>query len=57
MIKLKSAIKEKHCSACGGMGVAKTKQSAAPGRRIYAPQCEECGGKGRITADGGSAEE
>jgi DnaJ-class molecular chaperone len=45
------AIKEKQCPACGGTGVTKVKQPAVPGRRIYSPLCEECGGKGRITID------
>lgn len=45
------AIKEKHCPACGGTGIAKVKQPVVPGRRIYSPPCKECGGKGRIAID------
>jgi DnaJ-class molecular chaperone len=54
MVKLKPAVREKRCSACGGMGVVKIEQPGVPGRRIYLPQCGECGGKGRITTDDGT---
>ncbi|HWX35038.1 MAG TPA: zinc finger domain-containing protein [Steroidobacteraceae bacterium] len=59
MIKQKPTLKEQHCPACEGTGIAKVKQTAVPGRRQYPPRCEECGGKGRIAssdklAEGGS---
>jgi hypothetical protein len=47
----KRAPAEKHCPACGGSGVTKVKQPAAPGHRVFTPRCGECGGKGRITTD------
>jgi hypothetical protein len=56
MIKLKPAIKQERCLVCGGTGITKVEQPAVPGRRIYPPQCKECGGKGRITTDGSAQE-
>ena len=48
------AIKEKHCPACGGTGVARVKKPVASGHRVYSPRCEECRGKGRIAIDDAS---
>jgi len=47
----KRAQAEKHCPACGGSGFTKVKQPVVPGHRVFAPRCEECGCKGRITID------
>ena len=52
---MRGATKEKHCPACGGTGVTKVNQPVAPGHRVFAPRCEECGGKGRITTNNASA--
>jgi DnaJ-class molecular chaperone len=50
MPKMAAKVIERICSACDGTGVLPViKQSAQPGRRIYPPRCEKCGGKGRIT--------
>ncbi len=48
MKRIKLASVEEKCPACNGTGVEPVKQPR-PGRRIYAPRCTECGGKGRIT--------
>lgn len=42
------AIAETKCPACDGTGFAKVKQPTQPGRRIYAPRCDACAGKGRV---------
>jgi DnaJ-class molecular chaperone len=39
---------EQRCPACDGMGVLAAIQPVQPGRRMYPPPCEECGGRGRI---------
>jgi DnaJ-class molecular chaperone len=43
------AAGEEICTACGGTGLAKVRQQAKPGRRVYPPKCSKCGGRGRIT--------
>jgi DnaJ-class molecular chaperone len=43
-------VEERECPACKGAGFAAVKQPAEPGRRIYPPQCDRCGGKGRVEA-------
>jgi DnaJ-class molecular chaperone len=43
---------EELCSACGGTGLAKVRQQAKPGRRVYPPKCTKCGGRGRIVKGG-----
>jgi DnaJ-class molecular chaperone len=42
------AAGEEVCSACGGTGLAKVRQQAKPGKRVYPPKCAKCGGRGRI---------
>lgn len=49
--KSKEAIAETICSACDGTGFVKVKQRAQPGRKIYAPRCRDCDGKGRVGID------
>jgi DnaJ-class molecular chaperone len=44
----KLAVGEELCFACNGTGVAKVRQQAKPGRRVYPPKCAKCGGRGRI---------
>jgi DnaJ-class molecular chaperone len=39
---------EQICPACDSTGVLAAVQPVLPGRRIYPPPCETCGGKGRI---------
>ena len=34
--------------ACNGTGFPPVNKPALPGRRIYPPPCQVCGGKGRI---------
>jgi hypothetical protein len=36
------------CPACDGTGFQKLKQPTQPGRKVDAPKCAECLGKGRI---------
>jgi DnaJ-class molecular chaperone len=36
------------CEACDGTGVQIVKQPSDPMKRVYAPPCEVCGGKGRV---------
>jgi DnaJ-class molecular chaperone len=48
MKKLPPNPTEQRCPACDGTGFAVVMQPVQPGRRIYPPPCEECGGKGRI---------
>jgi DnaJ-class molecular chaperone len=43
---------EELCSACDGTGLAKVRQQAKPGRRVYPPKCTKCGGRGRIVKGG-----
>ncbi len=52
MVKMKPAIKQERCLVCGGTGIVKVEQPSVPGRRIYAPRCKECDGKGRIATNG-----
>jgi hypothetical protein len=42
-------LAERKCPVCDGTGFPAVKQPADPGRKIYPPRCENCGGKGRIT--------
>jgi DnaJ-class molecular chaperone len=35
-------------SACDGTGVVKLKQTMIPGRKVYAPRCPKCDGKGKL---------
>jgi DnaJ-class molecular chaperone len=39
---------EQKCPACDGTGFPNVVQPAQPGRRIYPPPCEKCGGRGRV---------
>jgi DnaJ-class molecular chaperone len=48
--KSKEAIAEMKCPACDGTGFAKVRQDTQPGRRIYAPRCRACEGKGRVVS-------
>jgi DnaJ-class molecular chaperone len=48
MKRIVSEMTEEKCPACNGTGVQPVKQPA-PGRRIYAPRCAKCGGKGRLS--------
>jgi DnaJ-class molecular chaperone len=41
---------EQECAACNGTGFAVVMQPVQPGRKIYPPRCEDCGGKGRVEA-------
>ena len=36
------------CKACNGTGVQLIKQPSEPGKRIYAPRCKVCDGKGKL---------
>ena len=47
-ISKRLAAGEELCSACAGTGLAKVRQPAKPGRRVYPPKCAKCGGKGRV---------
>lgn len=47
------AVGEELCPSCAGTGLAKVRQAAKPGRRVYPPKCAKCGGKGRITKPAG----
>ena len=49
MKRIESDVIEQHCAACGGTGIQPVVKQPAPGRRIYAPRCTLCGGKGRVT--------
>ena len=40
---------EKKCPACNGAGNLLIVQPMPPGRKIYPPPCNKCGGRGRIT--------
>jgi DnaJ-class molecular chaperone len=40
---------EQECPACKGTGYPVVVQPARPGRKIYPPLCNKCGGRGRIT--------
>jgi DnaJ-class molecular chaperone len=44
----KEPIKERDCPGCGGTGIMAVVQPKEPGRRIFAPRCPKCEGKGRI---------
>jgi DnaJ-class molecular chaperone len=44
----KEPIKERECSGCGGTGFMAVVQPKDLGRRIFAPRCPKCEGKGRI---------
>lgn len=39
---------ERKCPTCNGTGFPPVKQPAEPGRKIYLPRCERCGGKGWV---------
>ena len=43
----KEPIKERECSGCSGTGFMPVVQPKEPGRRIFAPRCARCEGKGR----------
>jgi DnaJ-class molecular chaperone len=45
------AATEELCAACGGTGLAKVRQQAKPGKRVYPPKCAKCGGRGRIAKE------
>jgi DnaJ-class molecular chaperone len=40
---------EQECPACNGTGNLLVVQPVRPGRKIYPPPCNKCGGRGRIT--------
>jgi DnaJ-class molecular chaperone len=46
----KDAIKERKCSGCNGTGFVAVVQPKESGRRIFAPRCSKCEGKGRTPA-------
>jgi DnaJ-class molecular chaperone len=48
-VRRRLAVGEELCPTCAGTGLAKVRQAAKPGRRVYPPKCGKCGGKGRIT--------
>jgi DnaJ-class molecular chaperone len=39
---------EQECPACNGTGNLLVVQPVRPGRKIYPPPCNKCGGRGRI---------
>jgi DnaJ-class molecular chaperone len=43
----KEPIEERECSGCNGSGFVAVVQPKEPGRRIFAPRCSKCEGKGR----------
>jgi DnaJ-class molecular chaperone len=47
---IKSDVAEEICPACNGTGFVPVIKQPAPGKRIYAPRCTKCGGKGRVSA-------
>jgi DnaJ-class molecular chaperone len=50
MKKLSAKPAEQKCPKCDGTGFPVVAQPRQPGRKIYPVRCENCGGKGRITA-------
>jgi len=44
----KSEAVEVICPACNGTGFLPVINQPAPGKRIYAPRCTKCDGKGRV---------
>jgi len=44
----RDTLSETKCEACSGTGLQVIKQPTRPGKRIYAPKCNVCGGKGRV---------
>ena len=47
----KEPIKERECSGCNGTGFVPVIQPKQTGRRLFAPRCKECQGKGRVPAE------
>jgi len=39
---------EVKCEACDGTGFQIVKQPPEPNKRVYAPACKKCDGKGRV---------
>jgi DnaJ-class molecular chaperone len=50
MKPIKSDVVEEICPACNGTGFLPVIKQPEPGKRIYAPRCTKCGGKGRVSA-------
>ena len=48
-------VQERRCEKCNGTGIMREKQPRDLTRRIYAPRCPVCNGKGRLPAHGGVA--
>ncbi len=44
----KEPIKERECSRCDGTGFVPIVQPKQAGRRLFAPRCWECDGKGKV---------
>jgi DnaJ-class molecular chaperone len=41
-------VKERDCPGCNGTGFVAVVQPKQPGRRIFAPRCSKCEGKGKV---------